>query len=125
MIEHVQTKMLNIGNYGCLCFCYLYMLGIDPEQFLFHYADLVEKKIIEKDCYVNDGNAFLKYFGSDKKVKFVSSSDKMYDRYIARFNYLAEGHFVVVDKNDRVIYNSLEDSICVNRGRLVEKRTLV
>lgn len=101
------------------------MIGIDPEQFLFHYADLVEKKIIDKDCYVNDGNAFLKYFGSTKKVKLVSRSDKEHDKYIARFNYLTNGHFVVVDKDDQVIYNSLEESVCVNRGKIVEKRTLV
>lgn len=125
MIQDLQTKLLSMGNFGCLCMCYLYMIDIDPEQLVINYDKLVDKGIIEKDCFVKDGDAFIKYFGSKKKIVFTSVDNKQYDKYIACFQLGEKTHFVVVDKDNNIIYNPYLTSICVRDGKIVGKRTLV
>lgn len=125
MIEDIQTKLLRIGNYGCLCCCYLFMIDIDPEELVMNYDKLVDKGIIDKDCFVRDGDAFIHFFGSRNKVLFTSVDNKQYDKYIACFQLGEKTHFVVVDKNDNIIYNPYFKSICVSEGKIVGKRTLI
>ena len=126
MIKDLQHKLLNMGNNGCLCMCYLYSIGIDPEQLVFHYDRLVERGIIDEDCWVNDGDAFLRYFGSEKKnKKDVDLDNKQYDKYIACYQKGKSSHFVVVDAQNNILYNSYLNSICVKEGTLISKRVLI
>lgn len=125
MIKDLQQKLLMMGNYGCLCMCYLYMIDIDPEQLVLNYDKLVDKGIIGEDCFVRDGDAFIAFFGSRKKVLFTSVDNKQYDKYIACFQLGEKTHFVVVDKDDNIIYNPYLKSICVRDGAIKGKRTLV
>lgn len=125
MIKDLQNKLLSIGLSGCLALCYLYMIGIDPEELVFKYDDLVENKIMTEDCYILDGDKFIKMFGSNKKVKRVALNDANYDLYIAYYKFQSIGHFVVVDKDNNVVYNSFYKSEAVKYGNMVEKRILV
>lgn len=125
MIENLQTKLLQIGNFGCLCMCYLYMIGIDPEQLVLNYDKLVERGIIDEDCFVKDGDAFLAFFGSRKKVLKVSTDNTQYSKYIACYQVGTKSHFVVIDKNNNIIFNPYFDSVCVKQGKVVGKRVLV
>jgi len=125
MIKDLQTKLLNMGHSGCLALCYLYCIGVDPEELVFKYDELVEKKIMTEDCYILDGDKFIKMFGSDKKVKRVDINDTSADLYIAYYKFNNIGHFVVVDKDNNVVYNSFYESVSVKYGNMVEKRTLV
>lgn len=125
MIDDLQNKLLAMGNFGCLCMCYLFMIDIDPEELVVNYDKLVDKGIIDEDCFVRDGDAFIRFFGSKKKVVFTSIDNKQYDKYIACFQLGTKGHFVVVDKNDNIIYNPYKGSICVRDGKIVGKRVLV
>lgn len=126
MINDLQHKLLSMGNNGCLCMCYLYLIDIDPEQLVFHYDRLVERGIIGKDCWVNDGDAFLKYFGSNKIIKKdIALDNQQYEKYIACYQKGSQSHFVVVDKHNNIIYNPYLDSICVKEGTLISKRVLI
>ena len=125
MIKDLQTKLLKMGNFGCLCMCYLFMIDIDPEELVTNYDKLVDKGIIDEDCFVRDGDAFIAFFGSRKKVLPTSVDNKQYDKYIACFQLGEKTHFVVVDKNDNIIYNPYYQSICAKEGKIVGKRTLV
>lgn len=125
MIRDLQNKLLSIGLSGCLALCYLYMIGIDPEELVFKYDELVENKIMTEDCYILDGDKFIKMFGSNKKVKRVALNDANYDLYIAYYKFQSIGHFVVVDKDNNVVYNSFYESEAVKYGNMVEKRILV
>ncbi len=124
MIEDLQTKLLYMGHSGCLCLCYLYCIDVDPETLVYKYDELVRNKIITEDCYVLDGNKFLKAFSSSKKVLRVPLDDKNYDLYIARFKYNSIAHFSVVDKFNKVVYNPFYESTAVKYGDIVEKRAL-
>lgn len=125
MIENLQTKLLQMGNFGCLCMCYLYMIDIDPEQLVLNYDKLIERGIIDEDCFVKDGDAFLAFFGSRKKVLKVSTDNTQYSKYIACYQVGPKSHFVVIDKNNNIIFNPYFDSICVKQGKIVGKRVLV
>ncbi len=122
----VQTKLKNIGDYGCLCFCYLYAIGVQPEELLKHYEDLIQQNIIDEECFVKDGYAFCKYFlNKDVKIIFTSVDNKQYDKYISNFTYNGKNHFVVTDRDDNVLFNSLEHSVCVEKGRISGKRVVL
>lgn len=125
MIENLQGKLIRMGNSSCLCMCYLFMIDIDPEELVTNYDKLVAKEIIDEDCFVRDGDAFISFFGSRKKVLFTSIDNKQYDKYIACFQLGEKTHFVVVDKDDNIIYNPYYQSICLKEGKIVGKRTLV
>ena len=125
MIKDLQTKLLSMGHSGCLALCYLYMIGIDPEELVYKYDELVENKIMTEDCYILDGDKFIKMFGSNKKVKRVDLNDTSCNLYIAYYKFQNIGHFVVVDKNNNIVFNSFYDSVSVKYGNMVEKRTLV
>ena len=125
MIENIQDKLLKMGNFGCLCMCYLFMIDIDPEELITNYDKLVAKEIIDEDCFVRDGDAFISFFGSKKKVLFTSVDNKQYGKYIACFQLGEKTHFVVVDKDDNIIYNPYYQSVCAKEGRVIGKRTLV
>lgn len=117
-MQKIQDIHKALGDYGCLIFCYLYEADIKID-ITKHFEKLVELDIIDNDCYVNDGNRLLKYFGSDKRiarginyegntiVKFRTSTSK-------------EGHFVVINKNREIVFNSLENSNCVKNGFIDE-----
>lgn len=125
MIKDLQQKLLNMGSNGCLCMCYLYYIDIDPEQLVFHYDRLVERGIIDEYCWVNDGDAFIRYFGSNKTVKKnIALDNNLYDRYIACYGKGNATHFVVVDKNNNIIYNPYLNSVCVKEGKLISKRVI-
>jgi hypothetical protein len=122
----IQTKLKNIGDYGCLCFCYLYVIGVPPESLLEHYEELIDRNIIDENCFVKDGYALCKYFlKKDVKIVFTSSDNHQFDKYISNFTYEGKNHFVVTDRDDKVIFNSLDHSVCVEKGKIASKRVVV
>ena len=114
----IQDIYISIGNYGCLLFCYLKEANIDVD-IAKYFNKLVELDIIDKDCFVKDANRLLKYFGSDKRVVRGFNSN---GNTIVKFVTLTskEGHFVIIDKNKKIVYNTLENSNCVKNGFIDE-----
>ena len=117
-MKKIQDIYKTLSDYGCLLLCYLHEANIDV-NITKYFNELVELEIIDNDCFVKDANRLLKYFGSDKRiargfnpngntiVKFVTLTSK-------------EGHFVIIDKNKKIVYNTLENSNCVKNGFIDE-----
>ena len=114
----IQDIYASIGNYGCLLLCYLHeaCVKVDITKY---FNELVEFDIIDKDCFVKDANRLLKYFGSDKRVTRGFNPN---GNTIVKFRTAnsKEGHFVIIDKNKKIVYNTLENSNCVKNGFIDE-----
>lgn len=111
-MKKIQDIYLSLGKYGCLIFCYLYEANIKVDISKY-FAKLVELDIIDNDCYVLDGNRLLKYFGSEYRIKRGTNDT---GNTIVPYKYLENEHFVIVDANKNIIYNTLENSTCVRLG---------
>ena len=110
----IQDIYISIGNYGCLILAYFNEANIKVD-ITRYFNNLVELGIINEDCFILDANRLLKYFGSDKRVVRGFNPN---GNTIVKFRTAAskEGHFVVINKNREIVFNSLENSNCVKNG---------
>lgn len=115
MMKKIQDIYKTLGEYGCLLLCYLKEASIDID-IAKYFNKLVELDIIDNDCYVLDGNRLLKFFGSDKRV--VRGINEV-GNTIVPYKYLNNEHFVIVDENKNIVFNSLKNSQCVRLGEPV------
>ena len=117
-MQKIQDIYKSLGDYGCLIFCYLHEANIKVD-ITRHFRSLVDEDIIDNDCYVLDGNRLLKFFGSELRVKrgFNPNGNTIVKFRTATSN---EGHFVVINKNREIVFNSLENSNCVKNGFIDE-----
>ena len=117
-MKKIQDIYKSLGEYGCLLLCYLHEANIDVD-ITKYFNELVELDIIDNDCYVLDGDRLLKFFGSELRVKRGFNPN---GNTIVKFRTAAsnEGHFVVVNKNREIVFNSLENSNCVKNGFIDE-----
>ena len=113
-----QDIYKTLGDYGCLLLCYLNEANIDVD-IAKYFNKLVQLSIIDEECYILDANRLLKYFGSDKRVVRGFNPN---GNTIVKFRTAAsnEGHFVVINKNREIVFNSLENSNCVKNGFIDE-----
>lgn len=114
-MQKIQDIHKALGDYGCLIFCYLYEANIKVD-ITRHFRSLVDEDIIDNDCYILDGNRLLKFFGSDKRIaRGVNPNGNT----IVPYRYLNKEHFVIIDVNKNIVFNSLENSQCVRLGELL------
>ena len=111
-MQKIQDIYKSLGDYGCLIFCYLHEANIKVD-ITRHFRSLVDEDIIDNDCYVLDGNRLLKFFGSDKRIARGINYE---GNTIVPYKYLNNEHFVIVDENKNIVFNSLENSTCVRLG---------
>lgn len=114
-MKKVQDIYKALGDYGCLIFCYLHEANIKVD-ITRHFEKLVELGIIDNDCYINDANKLLKYFGSDKRVARGTND---IGNTIVPYKYGALEHFVVINDRQEIVFNSLENNTCVRLGELL------
>ena len=112
MMKKIQDIHKTLGDYGCLLFCYLHEASIDVD-ITKYFNKLVELDIIDNDCYVLDANRLLKFFGSDKRVVRGTNEN---GNTIVPYKYLGNEHYVIVDENKNIVFNSLKNSTCVRLG---------
>ena len=109
-----QDKAALIGRSGCLALAYIKLaliLGkmdtLDPLALLvIHYDELVQKGIMDPDCYINDAAAFIK-----ATTGFEAGVEKPTD-YSGTGPIIAYNnkHFVIIDGNDQnIIWNSMDN----------------
>ena len=114
----VQDVYKSLGEYGCLLLCYLHEANIDVD-ITKYFETLVELDIIDNDCYVLDGDRLLKFFGSDKRIiRGINHNGNTIVKFVTLTS--KEGHFVIIDKNKKIVYNTLENSNCVKNGFIDE-----
>lgn len=114
----IQDIYKALGDYGCLLLCYFHEADIRVD-IIKYFEKLVELHIIDEDCYILDGNRLLKFFGSNKRVVrgFNPNGNTI---VMFRTDNSKEGHFVVINKNQEIVFNSLANSNCVNNGFIDE-----
>lgn len=118
-MKKIQDIYISIGNYGSLLLCYLHEANIDVN--ITKYFDiLLELDIIDNECHILDANRLLKFFGSDKRIiRGINPNGNT----IVPYKYRNAEHFVVVkeraDFNKEIVFNSLENNICVRLGEPV------
>lgn len=118
-MKKIQDIYKSLGEHGSLLLCYLHEANIDV-NIAKYFDTLLELDIIDNDCHVLDGDRLLKFFGSDKRiVRGINPNGNT----IVPFKYRNAEHFVVVkeraDFNKEIVFNSLENSICVRLGEPV------
>ena len=120
-MKKIQDIYKSLGEYGCLLLCYLHEANIDVD-ITKYFNDLVSLDIIDNDCYVLDADRLLKFFGSDKRVvRGINPNGNTIVKFITATS--KEGHFVVINKNREIVFNSLENSNCVKNGFIDETST--
>ena len=112
----IQDIHISIGNYGCLMLAYLNEANIKVD-ITRYFNNLIELGIIDEDCFILDANRLLKYFGSELRVKRGFNPN---GNSIVSYKYGKAEHFVVINKNREIVFNSLENSNCVKNGFIDE-----
>ena len=114
----IQDIYETLGGHGCLLLCYLQEACVKTD-IVKHFEELVQLNIIDKECFILDADRLLKYFGSELRVKRGFNHN---GNTIVKFRTALsrEGHFVVINKNREIVFNSLENSNCVKNGFIDE-----
>ena len=123
----VQTFLSNVASGCCLALCYLYQAGVtEPMKQVELLWKAMDRGIIEKDGYVNNAEALLR-LASNKSYNVTKST--MYDEdkpVIACWSYNGNNHFVIINgKDKKVIWNPLDYSNCVAKGKITSYRVIV
>lgn len=117
-MKEIQDIYKTLGDYGCLLLCYLHEATIKVD-ITKYFNELIESEIIDNDCYVRDANRLLKFFGSELRVVrgFNPNGNTI---VMFRTATSKDGHFVVINENREIVFNSLEKSKCVTNGFIDE-----
>lgn len=126
----VARYIKEIGDYACLAMCYLYCVGIDGDaaDYCMTVANAMDyssklpkdKQFIDSECAILDASAFLEHeTGKHFKVykKEIKDISEIKEATPVRYSYNGSCHWVVVE-NGRIVFNSLANSNCVNKGQL-------
>lgn len=124
----VQDLAAAIGAGGCLFFCYLYCSGAytSESDALKKAAEAIENGTIEKDCTVSHPERIF-YENAGRRVRIlrkkISSLDEIKEKTPVNFVNGNFNHWVVVE-NGKVVFNSIEKSVCVAKGKPTEARII-
>lgn len=134
----VQDVFQLAGKYSCLACCYIFVavdtLG-DSDNLDLQIATLLPSVYwrtgaLDKDFTVLDGQTLLNYLLKNSPYKAVVSEKKPYNETLGKgynlVNYVngTNNHWVVADSKGKIIFNSLENSVCVKNGKPKEFRNI-
>lgn len=124
------NKLQSIASYGCLAMCYLYCAGVDGSEvdYILNVCRAMDSGLIADDCTVLDADRLLFYFTGRKttvikKSVTVASIKEIVAPTPVRFDYNGRAHWVVVE-NGSIVFNSLCNSVCVNKGKPTTARVI-
>lgn len=125
----IQDTCKVLGDSGCNLFSFYYCLGLDPSEVLKDFPTLVKNKFILPDCTIIDYVGLAKLKGKFVDVVWTSPQNYIEDvPYLGRWertdSKVNKIHHFVAMKNEKVIFNSLDTSRCVNEGKLVDIRKI-
>ena len=122
-----DPKLKSIRDYACCAFTLMWCLGIEPDdtEAIMTVADMIDKKVLAPDCTVYWSTATKYLTGRTCSVEYVaiSSLKGIKDRTPVKYTYNGKSHWVGVEKG-KIKFNSLENSVCVNKGKPVTMRVL-
>lgn len=121
----MEQKICKIlGESGCYFFCLLHYVGKENDA-LSIYKKVVDIGWMDPDCYVKDPCAILRYLtGKSYTVVKDTVLDPKANIIIGLWHNPATSfrHFVVMDSNNNVVWDSLGDSSTVRDGYLESYR---
>ncbi len=124
-LKKVSEAAKQIHDYGCYFMSLLYVSNTPYsevptlDELLKYYDAFIANGWMDPDCYVKDPCAILKYLtGKKYTVKKDSILDPGANIIIGRWYNSATNlhHFVVMDRDNNVIWDSLKDSTTVRNG---------
>ena len=124
-LKKVSEAAKQIYDYGCYFMSLLYVRNIyyseipAIDELFMYYDTFIAKGWMTSDCYVKDPCAILKYLtGKKYSVKKSEVLDPSAAIIIGRWYNPATNfhHFVVMDKRNTVVWDSLADSNTVKNG---------
>lgn len=130
-LKGLDNKLKNIYDYGCYFMSLLYVSKVpyseltSLDELLKYYDTFIEKGWMTNDCYIKNPCAILEYLTSKKySVKKDAVLDTSASIIIGRWHNPATNfhHFVVMDKDNTVVWDSLDDSNTVKNGILESYR---
>lgn len=123
-----DIKNDSLHKYGCYFFDLLYIANggeLDQEEVLAYYNIAVVNGYLTKDCFVLDPAAILKLVnGKDYYIKKTTDFDENADHIIGYFYYKEADthHFVVLNKDKTLKYDSLVNSRTFKHGKIESYR---
>lgn len=132
-LKKVSEAAKQIYDYGCYFMSLLYVSKVpyseltSLDELLKYYDTFIAKGWMDPDCYVKDPCAILKYLTGKKYiVKKESGLDPSANIIIGRWYNSTTNlrHFVVMDRDNNVIWDSLKDSGTVKNGIVESYRLL-
>ncbi len=113
---NLQSVCEKIGQNGCLILCDCYIAHINPIEAIEKFSALVDEKIVREDCYVLNHEKLI-YFLSGRRINYIRTNMPPENcLYISNWVYNKNNHFVVM-KNNQIVWNPLDYSVCVNKGK--------
>lgn len=123
-----DEKLKSIAKYGCCAFTALWIMGIDKGVESICILDDEIGKGLNDECKVYWFDFFKNVSGREIKVEY-REIEKLTDlldvkgRCAVRFDFNGENHWVGVE-GGKVAYNSLEHSVCVEKGKPTKARII-
>lgn len=124
-LKKISEAVKQIYEYGCYFMSLLYAGNVyysklvSVDELLMYYNTFIAQGWMDPDCYVKDPCAILKYL-TGKKYMVVKDAvlDPNANIVIGRWHNPATNHyhFVVMDRNNNVVWDSLGYSITVADG---------
>lgn len=122
----IQDDIKMLGNYGCAFLCANYILGNDIEVLPKKISICQNNKTLDFDFTVNDWTKLFNSLQSEKQFKVEKTSTWTTDfDYCIGMYYNPETkhtHFVVLDKEKKIIFDPLKNSQTVKHGYLANYR---
>lgn len=117
-MSNIQRICEVAGKYGCLAFCYLFVIGIDTLELIKNYQKLVDMNILREDFFVLDGDRLISFFGSKKRVQRLLPTGITAGRLFiqAWFNENTGHTHYVAMKDSEIVFDPLGDSITCRDG---------
>ena len=131
IISCPQTAIQEFNNNTCLFMCYIYCCGLLPdslEGWLDYYIRALKTKCIGEDGFILDAEKLI-FCLTGRKVsvmkKAIQNIEEITGPYPVMYsmNGGKSGHFVVVE-NGKIVFNPLEVSQNVNKGKPVSARVI-
>lgn len=119
----IQDKIKQLSDGLCLALCYTELWGIKNDgDKLKIISEAVRQGDVQWDGTVKNPIGLAKLCGRTeiKDIKRASTYDG-HDTVVANFAYNGYNHFVLV-KDGKVVWNPLENSVCVNQGKIESYR---
>lgn len=116
--------MMRIADTCCLALCYLYAACDEDEgkAVVALLRALDDDTVLDTDATVKDASELIRKYGKRKCI--VTKSTVLQNGYCCgNYEYNGKNHWVLF-KAGKMIYNSLEHSVCVANGKLTDVRVL-